>query len=346
MKYSIFGVIAACACTIPAGPNAQEAIAKFNAPLARPATQMTLRSTTDIAVLRPVIEAFVTANADVAVIFEQWGSNALFDASLAACENETPSVDAIFSSGVHQMLDLVNRACASPYISDLTRDLPISRRWRNELWGITKEPAVMIYNTDLVAAGDVPQTRFALLDLMRRSEAKYQGKIATYDIEVSGLGYLFAFMDSLEATTFGALIEGFARTDAVATCCSSEIIKGVAAGKYLIAYNVLGSYVDSQSASNIGVIQPQDYTLFLSRAYMIPKAATNKGAAARLLDFMVSREGRALLQAQNLIYEDDDAQFPLAPSGERAIAIEPTLLVASDQHQKMRFIDLWRSAFD
>lgn len=326
--------------------SAQEAIAEVIASGATPTIQLVLRSTTDIEILLPAIEAFVADTPDIKVIYEQWGSNALYQNSLAACEGKSASADAVFSSGVHQMIDLVNRACASPYQSDQTTALPASRRWRDELWGITKEPAVIIYNTELVPAADAPRTRFALLDLMRRPNATYQGKIATYDIEGSGLGYLFAFMDSQEATTFGALLEGFARTQAVATCCSSEIIKGVAEGKYLIAYNVLGSYVDEIASEKIGVIQPEDYTLFLSRAYMIPNGAAQKPAATQLLNFMLSAKGRALLKQSNLVFHDDNIGTPLPESAERAIAIEPTLLVASDQHQRARFITLWRSAFE
>lgn len=106
------------------------------------------------------------------------------------------------------MVDLVNRFCAEPYISGLTAGLPKARRWRDELWGVTKEAAVVIYNTDLVPLDDAPRTRFDLLDLMRRKSATYSGKIATYDIEESGLGYLFAFMDSQQATTFGGFSKG------------------------------------------------------------------------------------------------------------------------------------------
>lgn len=329
---------------LPSGLAAQEKIARITAPGAAGDVTLVVRSTTDLEVLRPIIEAFVLQNPEIAVSYEQWGSNALFENSLAACAGNAPSASAVFSSGVHQMIDLVNRACASAYRSDQTTVLPAARRWRDELWGITKEPAVMIYNTDLVPAADVPKSRFALLDLMRRPTSIYRGKIATYNIEASGLGYLFAFMDSLEASTFGALLEGFARTDAVATCCSLEIINGVSTGDYLIAYNVLGSYVDSATFDNIGVIHPQDYTLFLSRAYMIPKDGPEKQAAARLLDFMLSTQGQRLLRARNLFYADaDDATLP--KSAERGISIEPTLLVAGDKHRRKQFIDLWRSAF-
>lgn len=324
---------------------AQEKTALFSAPGIQSDVELTLRSTTDIDVLRPVIEAFVRQNSRISVKYEQWGSNALFENSLEACAGDKMSADAVFSSGVHQMIDLVNRACASAYRSERTTALPASRRWRDEIWGITKEPAVIIYNADLVPEADAPKTRFALLDLMRRPNSIYAGKIATYDIEASGLGYLFAFMDSLEATTFGALLEGFARINSVATCCSSEIIKSVSEGEYLIAYNVLGSYVDSTSSENLVVIHPEDYTLFLSRAYMIPKGGAHKAEAALLLDFMLSPTGEHLLKERNLFYAETKDVSSLPQSAERGIAIEPTLLVAGDKHRREQFVSLWRSAF-
>ena len=136
---------------------------------------------------------------------------------------------------------------------------------------------------------------------MRAEPDLYRGKIATYDIAASGLGYLFAYSDSLEATTFGALLESFARVEAVATCCSAEIIAGVAEGRFLIAYNVLGSYAANASAPEVGTILPEDYTLVLSRAYMIPRNARQKAAAAGLLDFLLGGEAQGLLTKAGLV---------------------------------------------
>ncbi|WP_106746223.1 ABC transporter substrate-binding protein [Yoonia maritima] len=324
---------------------AQEAVAHFVSDVAIAPTDIVVRSTTDIGVLTPALDAFVGIYPDISITYEQWGSNALYADSRAACDGQIPAADAVLSSGVHQMVDLVNRACAHPYTSDITRGLSTARVWRNELWGITLEPAVIIYNSALVPAEDAPHTRFALLDLMRRAESPYRGKIATYDVEASGLGFLFAFMDSLEATTFGGLLEGFARTNAVATCCSAEIIDGVAKGEYLIAYNVLGSYLSSTPRKNIGVIHPEDYTLLLSRAYMIPQTATNKVGAAILLDFLLSPQGQDILAAGNLVQRRDDDATLLSESAQRTIPIDPKLLVAMDRHRRSRFVGQWRSTF-
>ncbi|KAA2316378.1 extracellular solute-binding protein [Pseudooceanicola sediminis] len=334
------------ALVAPTGPaRAQEAVAQYVGGGAAPLRPLLVRSTTDIAILAPALEAFVARTPGISLRYEQWGSNALYDISLAGCEGQTGAADVVFSSGVHQMVDLVNRACASPYASPVTEALPAARRWRNELWGITHEPAVIIYNTALVPAADAPRTRFGLLDLMRRPSSPYRGKIATYDIETSGLGYLFAFMDSLEATTFGGLLEGFARTEAIATCCSNEIIEGVAEGRYLIAYNVLGSYVASGHGPNIGVIQPEDYTFFLSRALMIPKGAAQKDAAAALLEFLLSPDGQAILAQNSLVQRLDGDVSSLSESAQRPIAIDPKLLVAMDAHRRQRFVTQWRATF-
>lgn len=337
------GIAIAAACLSPWAAQAQEAVAQFG-PTEAPA-RLTVRSTTDIGIFAPVVEAFVTDRSDVQVVYEQWGSNALYADSLAACATGQGAADVVISSGVHQMVDLVNRACAARYTSALTASLPEARRWRDELWGITREAAVIIYNTDLVPDADAPRTRFALLDLMRRSPDAYRGKIATYDVEASGLGFLFAFMDSQEATTFGGLLEGFARVDAVATCCSAEIIAGVEDGTYKIAYNVLGSYVDALPHRNLGVIYPEDYTLFLSRALLIPKQAGDADLAGAFLDFILSAQGRAILSQNTLLYDATADETPISASAERYIPIGPPLLVAMDRHRRSRFIQDWRDTF-
>lgn len=336
-------VLLVCLATVTAAPAAEMEARKHFGPQDAPA--MVLRSTTDIAVLGPAIADFVTRNPGIAVDFQQWGSNALYAQSLADCAAGKPGADAILSSAVHQVVALVNRACAQPYRSALTAALPEARRWRDEVWGVTLEPAVIIYNTHLVPPADIPRSRFALLDLMRREDHRYDGKIATYDIEASGLGYLFAFEDSLEASTFGSLIEGFARSHSVATCCSAEIIKGVSEGRYLIAYNVLGSYVNVRRDPGVGVVRPSDYTLMLSRGYMIPRAAAHAGPARRLLDFLLSHEGRGDLAKAGLIAADPGDEDAPAESVLRPIAITPVLLVALDRQKRAQFIRRWRDAF-
>lgn len=307
--------------------------------------RMLVRSTTDIRIVRPLIERFVEANPDLEVMYEQWGSNELFANSRAACDGAAAPADAVFSSAVQHMVWLVNASCAQAYRSARTAALPDDRRWRDELWGLTEEPAVIVYNKRAINGADVPRSRFTLLDRMRTEPDALRGRIATYDIQASGLGYLFAHVDSLEATTFGAMLEGFSRVEAVATCCSAEIIAGVAEGRFLIAYNVLGSYVAGELSPDVGVILPEDYTLILSRGYLIPKQARNKEASQRMLDFLLSPEARDILSEIGLVMAQDPDETGLLPSARRLIALSPTLLVALDTNRRANLLSLWSNAF-
>ncbi|MCB1355525.1 MAG: ABC transporter substrate-binding protein [Maritimibacter sp.] len=311
---------------------------------------ITLRTTTDIAILEPTVTAFLDTRPDLAITYEQWGSNDLFALTAADCAAGAPTADIVISSGVHQMVKLVNDRCAAPWISPETLALAPDLRWRNEVWGVSREPAVMVYNRDLVPAAERPATRFDLLDLLRPEGSRYAGRVATYDIEASGLGFLFAYMDALEATTFGALMEAFARSGAVATCCSAEIIAGVAAGEFLIAYNVLGSYAAEAAQDNpgLGIVAPEDYTLILSRAAILPGAAADPDAAG-FLDFILSPAGQARMAAKNLVTApggglDDDDTAPDS-TRQRPIPLGPSLLVALDGMKSERFLIRWRQAF-
>lgn len=329
---------------------AQELSETFGPAAAEP---LVIRSTTDLAIMSSVLESYLAGQPNLRIEYEQWGSNDLYELTATDCAGGIAGADLVISSAVDQMVRLVNDGCAATYRSDQTASLPSALRWRDQLWGISREPAVMVYNAELVPAMDVPRSRFDLLDLLRPEASRYRGRLATYDIETSGLGYLLAFADSLEATTFGGLMESFGRSGAVATCCSSEIIDAVIGGKYLIAYNILGSYAlaRAQKDPRLGIIAPSDYTLILSRGAMIPRDAAAKALAADFLDYLLSHAGReALEKALLLVRLDDDDGSPLelpeaAQSNERLIPLSPTLLIALDRQKRYIFRERWRAAF-
>jgi ABC-type Fe3+ transport system substrate-binding protein len=315
-------------------------------------TTLVVRGTTDVAQFTPLLDAFVSATPEIAVRYEQWASNDLYEASAATCAGASPNVDLVVSSAVDLQVKLTNDGCAQPHRSALTSSLPSDANWRNELFGVTEEPAVIVYNRALVPAAEAPRSRFDLIDLLRPAGSRYAGRVATYDIEASGLGYLFAFADSQQATTFGSLIEAFARTGAVATCCSLEIIDGVAEGRYLVAYNVLGSYALDRAArdSRIAVVAPEDYTLVLRRAAFIPKGAPSPVAAGLLVNFLLSEPGRAALASTQLLFPFDPADGRREmPEGEaslyRPIPLSPTLLLGLDQQKRASFLARWRATF-
>ncbi len=346
MRLALIPLLLATGALAAPGPDAT---VQYGSPGA--ASSLLVRGTTDVDLFAPLLEGFAATVPELAITYEEWNSNALATVTAEECRTRSTGADLVISSAVDLQVQLVNDGCAQPHRSVLEAELPPEAVWRDELFGVTREPAVIVYNRDLVPAAEVPRSRFDLIDLLRPDDSRYAGRVATYDIEASGLGYLFAFTDSQEATTFGSLIEAFGRSGAVATCCSAEIIDGVADGRYLIAYNVLGSYALDRAAADrrIAVVAPEDYTLVLSRAAMIPKGAANPAAAGLLVDFMLSEPGRAALASKRLLLSPE----PLAGEGlpehdaslYRPIPLSPTLLLGLDQRKRALFLALWRSTF-
>jgi len=333
------------------GARAQDATVSLGPPWDAAAERLLIQGSTDIEPFTPVLEAFAARFPQLAIRYEEILTNELYDRARQACEAGAAGADLVISSAIDLQVKLVNDRCAQPHVSDRTGALPAWANWRDEMFGITFEPAVIVYNRERVPPQQVPRSRFDLIDLVRPAENPYAGRIATYDIEQSGLGYLFAFVDSQHATTFGRLIEAFARNNMVATCCSAEIIDGVAEGRYLLAYNMLGSYALARAAVDprIGVVAPDDYTLILARAALIPRWAANPAPARRFVDFLLSEDGRRQLAAASLIvpFGSGDDGAPLlsgGPSTLAPIAFSPALLVGLDRQKREIFLDLWRAS--
>lgn len=311
-----------------------------------------IRGSTDIEAFEPVLRAFGARWPELAIRYEEITTNELYELAATACRGAAPAADLVISSSIDQQLKLANDGCAQSYGSVRTSGLPAWANWRDEVFGLTFEPAVIVYSRALVPPDEVPRSRFDLIDLLRRDDRRYAGRIATYDIEASGVGYLFAFADSQQATTFGRLVEALGRSDAVPTCCSAEIIDGVARGAFLLAYNMLGSYALARAEADprIGVVAPADYTLILSRAALIPRAAARPDLAKRFLDFVLSEAGRRVLAEASLIvsFGEADDDGPAVVSGGistlRPIALSPALLVGLDRQKRALFLDAWRSS--
>src|SRR3546814_9400931 len=122
---------------------------------------------------------------------------------------------------------------------------------RDRAFGVTFEPAVIVYNRDLVPPAHVPDTRFDLLRLIREQADTYRGRIVTYDIEESGVGYLLATQDAVVGGVFGSLLEALGRSQVVLKGNTSEMLEGIAEGRYLIGYNVLGSYAQDRKSTRL-----------------------------------------------------------------------------------------------
>ena len=315
-------------------------------------TALSVHGATDLSAMEPLIRDFQVIAPNVTIEYSEYVTTDLFNRASTECNAEKGTMDLVLSSSVDQLVKLVNDGCGTSFRSPVTLQMPSWTRWRDEVFGFTFEPAVIVFNRDLVPPEDVPRTRVELINLLRSKPEKYNGKIGSYDISQSGIGYLFASYDARGTAIFGRLLEAFGRADLVASCCTTDLLADLSSGRLAIGYNLIGSYAvgAAKRGAHLGIVIPRDYTVALSRAVFIPRSSKNTVVAFRFLDYLLSergqkksREASFFFSFEGVLPEEVDGPVWLASSGLlRPITIGPELLAVQDRAKRERFLSEWR----
>ncbi len=316
-----------------------------------PASELHIEGSGDIEAIEPLIRDYQSLNPQVSITYTDTLTNDLYEKLQKVCGSGSEAPDLVFSSSVDHMLKLANDGCASPHVSPETARAPDHAKWLDQVFGFTFEPAVIVYNRKLVASAEVPRTRDELADLLRAKPQVYDRRVGTYDIARSGIGYLFAFFDAQQSSTFGRLTEAFGRSHAKLYCCTGELLAEIEAGRVLIGYNLLGSYAYGRyrAGAPIGIVMPSDYTLILSRAAFVPDRAKNPAAGRAFLDYLLSFRGQQVVKEKSFYFAQGAALPPGIDAPEEAIQagitrpipIGPALLAAADRHKRQRLLTEW-----
>lgn len=319
------------------------------------ATAQTLQvhSATDTAAISALITAFEAANPGVRVDYTEYNTSELHAAVLAG---GGAGMDVVISSSMDLQVDLVNRGLAIPFRPRDADRLPYWASWRDELWGFTFEPVVMAYNRAAFEGRPLPRTRSDLASRMRDDPVFFNDRVGTYDIGLSGVGYLFATQDARRGYQFSRLVETLGRARAQTFCCTGLILDAVADGRLVYGYNVIGSYALDVASRDprIGLYVLDDYGLALSRTAFVPVQAPSPELARRFVGYLLSDEGQAMIaQSSGLVplAAQDDAMAPervaeltrgkpLFP-----IRLGPGLLTYLDRMKRARFLQDWAASF-
>ncbi len=313
----------------------------------------------DLDVVKPVVEDFEALHPGVRVEYHDMQSAELYARVVDEARRGVVGADVVWSSAMDLQVKLVNDGHAQPHRSAETAALPRWAVWKDEAFGTTYEPAAIVYNKRLLAEADVPDSHAGLIRLLDRAPAQLRGRVATYDPERSGLGLLLHTQDAqANPIVFWQLARGMGQNGLEQHAASGDMLDRLAAGKLVLAYNVLGSYAHRRARNDpaLGVVWPQDYTLVLSRVAFITRGARHPAAARLWLDHLLSTRGQALLAAHlGLLPVRSDAGTAGADSAAallhqnlqhafRPIRIGSGLLAYQDQAKKDAFLRQWDAA--
>jgi iron(III) transport system substrate-binding protein len=318
------------------------------------AGRLTIYSTTDTEIFRPVITDFNTLYPGIAIEYVELDSAPLNDRVLDEHRINQVRSDIIFSAAMDMQVKLVNDGLAARHISPNAAGLPDWAQWRREAFGLTFEPVVMLYNPRLFGSRPVPQSRAELAKMLAADPQFWQGRIGTYDIAQSSVGYLLATQDARQSSEFGALGKVMGSRAVRTYANTRELIADIEEGRIALGYNVLGSYAKRQIAAGgtLKIVYPQDYTLAIIRTAVIPKRAPNPRSAHAFLEYLLSHRGQNLLVQNSFLSAARDS-----PSGAygrigitgsavgplRPIPLGPGLMTYLDRQKKERFIANWQA---
>ena len=301
---------------------------------------LSVLSTTDTGIFRPLIDGFLARNPGLALRYTVASSNEVYK----AVATEAAPYDLVISSAMDLQMKLANDGLAAA-VPGIAGGLPGWAVWRDRLFGLAQEPVVLVLHPGALPPGlAVPRTRRDLIAVLRDHPDRFRGRIGTYDPAQSGAGFLFATQEARQSDTFWRLAEVMGRLDARLYCCTSEMLDDLAAGRLLIAHNVLGSYAATEAMDgSLIVVEPEDFTLMLLRTALVPAHAPRPDLGAAFLRFLLSDEGRALLAGAARLPPVDPSAFARS-THLRPIRLDPGLLVPLDRMMRRQFLDEWTAA--
>jgi iron(III) transport system substrate-binding protein len=317
--------------------------------------KVVVHATTDAIAANPLIRDFRAAYPTVEVEYHEMNSSELYNRFLAESAAGAVGADVLWSSAMDLQFKLVNDGHAQAYRSPEAAKLPEWAVWRNEAFGTTFEPIVIVYNRRLLAAGEVPHSRAELTRLLAARPERFQGRVSTYDIERSGLGFLLAAQDAKAAAGFWDLARALGAARAHLHVNTSTMMERISSGENLIAYNLLGSYVLDKARRDpaIGYVYPRDYTQVISRVAFISRGARHPNAARLWLDYLLSHRGQSVLASRSDLFalrsdvegETTAAGLARALGGRvKPVPIGPGLIAFLDQAKRAALLHRWREA--
>lgn len=320
---------------------------------AKKEAKLVIYGATDSKASAPLIKDFNLLYPGISVEYNDMNSTEVYNRFISEVAAGGNTADALWSSAMDLQVRLAHDGYALQYKSVESAKIPGWAVWNDQAYGTTFEPAAIVYNKRLVDPKEVPATHADFAKLIQ--QPKFKDKVTTYDIEKSGIGFMFMSQDSKQMPGFATFSQAFGVARVRVQSSTGTMLERISSGENLIGYNVLGSYalVRAKNDPSIGVALPKDYTQIMSRVLFINKAAQNPNAAKLWLDYMLSRRGQTVIANDSKLYairadvtgETTSAELIklIGAANVRPIPIGPALLEFLAPAKRMAFLNQWKA---
>ncbi|GAB3405273.1 ABC transporter substrate-binding protein [Massilia agilis] len=349
LALALSGVALAAGAQVPAGyPATYQKIIDG----AKKEGKLVIYGATDSKAAQPLIKDFNALYPGIVVEYNDMNSTEVYNRFISESAAGGATADVLWSSAMDLQLKLAAEGYAMAYKSVEAPKIPGWAVWKDMAYGTTFEPAAIVYNKRLVTGAEVPQTHADFAKLIATD--KFRDKVTTYDIEKSGVGFMFMTQDSHDFAQFPVLENAFGTAKVRVQSSTGTMLERISSGENLIGYNVLGSYalVRAKTDPSLGVVLPKDYTLILSRVQFINKNAKNANAAKLWMDYMLSARGQTVIANDSKLYairadvkgETTSAELirEIGEKNVKPLPVNDSLLQYLAPAKRMAFLKQWK----
>jgi iron(III) transport system substrate-binding protein len=319
---------------------------------ARKEGKLVIYGATDSKAAQPLVKDFSALYPGITVEYSDMNSTEVYNRFISEAAAGGTTADVLWSSAMDLQVRLASDGYALSYKSPEAGKIPSWAVWNDQAYGTTFEPAAIVYNKRLVDPKEVPRTHADFTKLI--ATEKFRDKVTTYDIEKSGVGFMFMTQDSHELAAFPALQNAFGTARLRVQSSTGTMLERISSGENLIGYNVMGSYalVRAKTDPSLGVVLPSDYTLILSRVQFINKTAKNVNAAKLWLDYILSARGQSIIANDSKLFairpdvkgETTSAELikTIGADKVKPIPVHPVILQYLVLSKRMAFLKQWK----
>ena len=233
----VIGVGTARAQDVPAGyPSDYGAIIAA----AKAEGTVSIYTSTDSAQAQALLDGFKAKYPGIAIEYNDLGTNGAYNRVISEAAAGQVGADLVWSSAMDLEMMLAADGYTDSYVSPEAKSLPAWAIYKDTLYATTVEPIGMIYNTKALPEADVPKTRADLIRFLTDNKDKLQGRIASFDPEKSGSGFLHHTNDARATTTFWDLAKAFGAIGGRTYSSSGSMKETVVSGENVLAFNIIG----------------------------------------------------------------------------------------------------------
>src|ERR1043166_2901486 len=176
--------------------------------------KLIIYSSTDSASVEPLLQDFKSVYPFLQVEYNDLNTTELYNRFVAESAAGSGTADFMWSSAMDLQLQLASKGNALTYASPEISGMPKWAVWQNQAYGTTFEPVSIAYNKRLLPADAVPRSHADLGRLLKEKPDVFKEKIATFDPDRSGVGFLMMTQDAKVFPQFWDLAKGLGATGA------------------------------------------------------------------------------------------------------------------------------------